>query len=119
MTGEMEALAVHPTGEQPAVELADEEPVVAETFAGRVDLEWEPAAPVTTMGQLAFFIEYLTQGGLFDGWVAGCPLQLTSPNAPTNRDVLGTVLVSVLAGHWRYAHITALRPMRSTRRCWA
>src|SRR5690242_1669492 len=25
------------------------------------------------------------------------------------RDVLGTVLLSVLAGHWRYAHITALR----------
>ena len=61
------------------------------------------------MGQLAFFIEYLKQGGLFDGWVAGCPLHLTSPNAPAKRDVLGTVLLSVLAGHWRYAHITALR----------
>src|SRR6516165_7720420 len=109
MTGEMGALAVHPAGEQPAVELADDEPVAAETFAGRVHLEWEPAAPVTTMGQLAFFIEYLKQGGLFDGWVAGCPLLLTSPNAPGKRDVLGTVLLSVLAGHWRYAHITALR----------
>ena len=32
-----------------------------------------------------------------------------SPNAPAKRDVLGTVLLSVLAGHWRYAHITALR----------
>ncbi len=61
------------------------------------------------MGQLAFFIEYLKQGGLFDGWVAGCPLYLTSPNAPAKRDVLGTVLLSALAGHWRYAHITALR----------
>ena len=37
-------------------------PVTAETFAGRVHLEWEPAAPVTTMGQLAFFIEYLKEG---------------------------------------------------------
>jgi Transposase DDE domain group 1 len=89
--------------------LAVDEPVAADTFAGRVHLEWEPAAPVTTMGQLAFFIEYLKQGGLFDGWVAGCPLLLTSPNAPAKRDVLGTVLLSVLAGHWRYAHITALR----------
>jgi hypothetical protein len=35
--------------------------VTAETFAGRVHLEWEPAASVTTMGQLAFFIEYLKQ----------------------------------------------------------
>ena len=101
--------AVHPAGEQPIVELAADEPVAADTFAGRVHLEWEPAAPVTTMGQLAFFIEYLKRGGLFDGWVAGCPLHLTSPNAPSKRDVLGTVLLSVLAGHWRYAHITALR----------
>jgi hypothetical protein len=101
--------AVHPVGEQPVVEFAVAGPVTAETFAGRIHLEWEPAAPVTTMGQLAFFIEYLKQGGLFDGWVAGCPLQLTSPNAPRKRDILGTVLLSVLAGHWRYAHITALR----------
>jgi hypothetical protein len=66
-------------------------------------------APVTPFGQLPFFIEYLKQGGLFDGWVADCPLSLTSPNAPRQRDLLGTVLLSVLAGHRRYAHITALR----------
>jgi hypothetical protein len=93
--------SVHPAGEQPMVELAADDPVSADTFAGRVHLEWEPAAPVTTMGQLPFFIEYLKQGGLFEGWVAGCPLHLTSPNAPAKRDVLGTVLLSVLAGHWR------------------
>jgi hypothetical protein len=29
---------------------------------------------VTPLGQLPFFIEYLKQGGLFDGWVADCPL---------------------------------------------
>jgi hypothetical protein len=46
---------------------------------------------------------------LFDAWVADCPLSLTSPNAPKKRDLLGTVLLSVLAGHRRYAHITALR----------
>jgi hypothetical protein len=38
-----------------------------------------------------------------------CPLHYTSPNAPQTRDVLGTILLSVLAGHWRYAHISALR----------
>ena len=41
--------------------------------------------------------------------VAGCPLSLTSPNAPSKRDILGTVMLSVLAGHRRYAHITTLR----------
>jgi hypothetical protein len=50
---------------------------------------------------LLFFIEYLKEGGLFDGWVADCPLWFISPNAPRKRDVLGTLLLSVLAGHRR------------------
>ena len=37
------------------------------------------------------------------------PVSLTSPNAPKKRDLLGTVLLSVLARHRRYAHITTLR----------
>jgi hypothetical protein len=96
-------------GEQPVVEAVSAEPIVAETFAGRVHVEWATDAMVTPLGQLPFFIEYLKQGGLFDGWVADCPLHYTSPNAPNKRDVLGTVLLSVLAGHRRYAHITTLR----------
>src|ERR1700730_8428526 len=104
-----EDLPALPMGEQPVVEPVSAEPVVADTFAGRVHVEWDDRATVTPLGQLPFFIEYLKQGGLFDGWVADCPLHLTSPNAPPKRDVLGTILLSVLAGHWRYAHITALR----------
>jgi hypothetical protein len=96
----------HPLGEQPEVE---EWSAVADTFAGRVHIEWDTTAPVTPLGQLPFFIEYLKQGGLFDGWMADCPLLFTSPNAPHKRDVLGTLLLSVLAGHRRYAHVTALR----------
>jgi Transposase DDE domain group 1 len=38
-----------------------------------------------------------------------CPLRYTSRNAPKKRDVPGTILLSVLAGHWRYAHINAIR----------
>ena len=30
-------------------------------------------------------------------------------NAPCKRDALGTLLLSVLAGHRRYAQVTALR----------
>ena len=80
-----------------------------DTFGGRVHVEWEPQAPVTPLGQLPFFIEYLKLGGLFEPWVNDCPLGFTSPNAPTKRDVLGTLLLSVLAGHTRYAHITTIR----------
>jgi hypothetical protein len=82
---------------------------IADTFAGRVHVEWDATAPVTPFGQLPLFIDYLKQAGLFDAWMADCPLSLTSPNAPKKRDLLGTVLLSVLAGHRRYAHITALR----------
>ena len=110
----------HPMGEQPEVE---EWSAVADTFAGRVHIEWDTTAPVTPLGQLPFFIEYLKQGGLFDGWVADCPLHtaqeklwrsllFTSPNAPRKRDVLGTLLLSVLAGHRRYAHVTVITSRR-------
>src|SRR6201989_279409 len=96
----------HPSGEQPEVE---EWSTVADTFAGRVHIEWDTTAPVTPLGQLPFFIEYLKQGGLFDVWVADSPLLFTSANAQSKRDVLVTLLLSVLAGHRRYAHVTALR----------
>src|SRR6202171_2299173 len=111
MSTDRAVAARHPAGEQPLVEYGKERSVIADTFAGRFQVEWEtgggPAMP--PLGQLPFFIEYLKQGGLFDGWVAGCPLSLTSPNAPSKRDILGTVMLSVLAGHRRYAHITTLR----------
>jgi hypothetical protein len=101
-----QGIVAHPQGEQPTVEVRS---AIADTFAGRVHVEWDSSAPVTPFGQLPFFIDYLKQAGLFNAWVADCPLALTSPNAPKKRDLLGTVLLSVLAGHRRYAHITALR----------
>jgi choline dehydrogenase-like flavoprotein len=63
----------------------------------------------TPFGQLPFCIDYLKQAGRFDAWVADCPLRLPSPNAPRKRNLLGTMLLSVLTDHRRYAHITALR----------
>ncbi len=47
--------------------------------------------------------------GVFDALVADCPHTRTSPNAPSNRDVIGTIVRSVRAGHKRYAHVTTLR----------
>jgi hypothetical protein len=85
------------------------EDVVINTYAGRVHVEWDCDGAVTSLGQLPFFIDFLKAGGLFDNWVADAPLVYRSPNAPKKRDVLGTVMLSILAGHWRYAHMTALR----------
>ena len=61
-----------------------------------------------TFRSTPFFIEFLKLGNLFDPFVEECPLQFTSPNAPSNRDILGILLLSVLAGHTVIAHITAL-----------
>ena len=46
---------------------------------------------------------------MFEALVVDCPLRYVSPNAPKTRDVLGTAMLSMLAGHRRYAHIAALR----------
>src|SRR6201984_3172743 len=106
MGTEKKGLVAHPEGEQPEIEAWS---AVADTYGGRVHVEWDATAPVTPFGQLPFFIEYLKQAGLFDAWVADCPLSLSSPNAPSKRDLLGTVMLSVLGGHRRYAHIHTLR----------
>ena len=72
-------------------------------------MKWSPEATVSSLGLMPFFIEFLKTSGLFEQWVEDCPLQYSSGNAPAKRDVLGTLLLSVLAGHWRYAHINAIR----------
>ena len=84
------------------------ESIALDTFGGRIHVEWDPAA-VTPLGQLPFFIEFLKVSGLFDAWVTDCPLVYQSNNAPDKRAVLATFLLSILAGHHRYAPITAIR----------
>jgi hypothetical protein len=83
--------------------------IALDTFGGRIHVEWDPAAAVTPLGQLPFFIEFLKVSGLFDAWVADCPLVYESNRARDKRAVLATFLLSILAGHHRYAHITAIR----------
>ncbi len=100
----------HPAGDRPGVERAvSGARVTVDTYAGPVHVEWDPDAAVTPLGHLAFFAEYLKVSGRYDAVVADCPLFYTSPNAPSKRDVLGTAVLAILAGQWRYAHITALR----------
>jgi hypothetical protein len=84
-------------------------PVAIDSWAGQIKVEWDANAPLTPLGQASFFIEFLKVSGVFDALVADCPLARTSPNAPANRDVIGTIVLSVLAGHKRYAHVTTLR----------
>ncbi|MDO9147743.1 MAG: hypothetical protein Q7U52_08775, partial [Hydrogenophaga sp.] len=85
------------------------EPQVVDTLGERMPVRWDSGAAATPHGQLVFFAEFLAATRVFDRWVADCPLTYSSGNAPTKRYVLGTLMLGLLAGHRRYAHITALR----------
>ena len=82
--------------------------MAVDTFEGKIHVEWDPTVAVTPIGQLPFFIQFLKIGGLFERWIDQSPLRYKSNNAPKKRDVLGSLLLSVLSGHNRYAHMTSL-----------
>ncbi|MCU7940984.1 MAG: hypothetical protein KZQ68_17045 [gamma proteobacterium symbiont of Bathyaustriella thionipta] len=84
------------------------EAVEVETYGGKLQIEWDQDAAVTPIGQLPFFIQFLKLGGRFQPWVDDCPLNYMSNNAPKKIDVLGSLFLSILSGHKRYAHITNL-----------
>ena len=99
----------HPTGELPAkTEYNYPASTSVETYDGKIQVEWDPDAAVTPIGQLPFFIQFLKLGGRFDSWVNECPLNYLSNNAPQKVDVLGSLFLSILSGHKRYAHLTTL-----------
>src|SRR4249920_2872844 len=60
-----------PAGEQPVIERMSAGPVVADTFAGRIHVEWDNSATVTPLGQLPFFIEYPARPPAVWAWRAG------------------------------------------------
>lgn len=83
--------------------------LAVDTMGRRFHVEWDPLAPVTPLGQLVFFSQFLATSGLYCQWLSGCPLRYTSPNAPLVGDVLGTAVLAILSGACRYAHVAVLR----------
>ena len=80
-----------------------------QTPSGKIQVRWEASSAATPMGQLAYFFEFLGLTGLWSRWQETCPLSYASPNAPSKADVLGTWMLSILSGHKRYSHVTAIR----------
>jgi len=110
MMRDLRLLSAHPLGEQFPVEERGAPPGVnLDSFTGSVRVEWDAEAALTPLGQLPFFVDFLKTAGLFDAFIADCPLHYTSANAAKARDVFGTAMLSILCGHKRYAHIAALR----------
>jgi|SRR5271166_5243625 len=80
MTHDLSGFGLHPSGEPSA--FADQGPprgVLVDSFTGPVHVEWDREAAFTPLGQLPFLIDFLKTAGLFDAFVADCPLHYTSP----------------------------------------
>ena len=80
-----------------------------DTPGGRFYAEWETQTPVTREGQLVFFFQFLKAGVRWKEFMRQCPLAYVGNRASGALNVMGTILLSVLCGHWRYAHINAVR----------
>jgi Transposase DDE domain group 1 len=58
---------------------------------------------------LIFFFLFLQAGGRWEEFLSKCPLHYTGNRGSGADHIMGTVLLSVLNGHWRYAHINGIR----------
>ena len=105
----MPTISAHPAGE---VKTAPHYPAGTwplDTPGGRFYAEWDDKSPVTREGQLIFFFQFLHAGGRWAAFLRDCPLVYIGNRGSGATNVMGTVLLSVLSGHWRYAHINSLR----------
>ena len=80
-----------------------------DTPGGRYYAEIDDEAPVTREGQLIFFAQFLHSGGRWERLLRNCPLRYHGNRGSQVVDVLGTASLSILCGHWRYAHINSVR----------
>ena len=78
-------------------------------MAGHIQIRWENESAATPMGQLACFTEFPNLSGLWSRWLESCPLAHAVPNPPSKAVVLGTWMLSMLARHRRYSHVTTIR----------
>ncbi len=103
------SISAHPAGESQTLRHFPSGSWPVDTPGGRFHAEWDDQAPVTREGQLIFFFQFLHAGGRWEEFLRGCPLHYTGNRGSGAGNVMGTALLSILCGHWRYAHINAVR----------
>ncbi len=102
------SVPTHPAGEpvfnsnQPAPKLARRYPGVG-SYA-----EFDPETPLSSEGQLVFFAQFLHASQRWQLFLHSCPLTYISNRASKVVNFLGTAFMSILAGHWHYAHVKAI-----------
>jgi hypothetical protein len=65
--------------------------------------------PVTREGQLIFFAQFLKTVERWKRLFKKCPLKYIGNQGSRTVNTIGTAVLSILCGHWRYAHIHAVR----------
>jgi Transposase DDE domain group 1 len=100
-----EPFGAHPNGEIPTCNTSW--PI--DTPGGRFQAEFDPDSPVTVHGQFAFFAQFLHAGQRWAPFIKDCPLEYRGNRGSGKLNVMGTAVLSILCGHWRYLHINAVR----------
>lgn len=104
------ALQAHPLGEPADPQTIGHNDTFSITTPGGVfQVRYEPDAAVSQLAGLVPFAQFLHASELFDAWLADAPLHYTGHRAHGSRDVLGTLLLSLISGHSRFAHMAGLR----------
>ena len=101
--------SINPLGERPQDNQRAHANWPLNTPGGRFYAEWDDGAPVSREGQLIFFFQFLEAGGRWSEFLKDCPLHYTGNRGSGALNVMGTILLSVLCGHWRFAHINEVR----------
>ena len=86
------------------------------SFGGRLGVEWDPDARVTSAGGLVHFAAFLKSSELFDELCEDFPINYVSNNSCSKRDIVGSAVLAILLGKTRYVHINELRHDESARR---
>ena len=109
MGDKFEAANTHPGGEPENHPISNLKRWPLDTPGGRFYAEWDSDAPVTREGQLIFFFQFLNEGGRWERLMENTPLRYTGNRGSGALAVFGTLLLSILNGHYRYAHINTIR----------
>ena len=79
-----------------------------ETLGGEYTLKWDDETQMSVNAHAALLSQFAKAGGFFDRLVETCPMRLTSNNAPGVRDLIATVMVSMVNGATRFRHFDRL-----------
>ena len=79
-----------------------------ETLGGDYALKWDDETQMGVNAHATLLSQFAKAGGFFDRLVETCPMQLTSNNAPEVRDLIATVMVSMVNGATRFRHFDRL-----------